>query len=240
MRIGILGKKIGMTQIFDENGLTVPVTVIDTTDCVISQVKQKPTDGYTALQLAIGAVKPQNVSKVRAGHFKKAGTTAKFLTQEIRLTNEDSIAHLKAGQPVSPALFRKGDKVDVSGISKGRGFQGVMKRHNFHGADATHGVHEYYRHGGSIGTKTFPGRVRKNKKMPGQMGNTNVTVPNVEVVDVREKENLILLKGAVPGFENTFVMIQNAVKGPQAKDRTWGTTAAAPEAAAAEAAPQDK
>lgn len=236
-RIGILGKKVGMTQIFDETGARIPVTVIDTSDCVISQVKTKDHDGYTALQLAIGPMKPQNVNKVKAGHFKKAGTTAKSMTKEVRLTDTDSIAHIKAGQPVSPSLFQKGDIVDVSGVSKGKGFQGVMKRHNFHGADATHGVHEYFRHGGSIGTKTFPGRVRKNKKMPGQTGRDNVTVPNLEVVDVRENENLILIRGAVPGFENRYVLIQNAIKKKAPKDRSWTGKSAAP---AAEAAPQDK
>jgi len=223
MKMGILGRKVGMTQIFDENGMVVPITVIDTKDCVITQVKTKDTDGYNALQVGFGATKPQNVNKTTAGHFKKAGVPAKSLVKELRLKEKDNITHLKAGQALTAKMFEKGDRVDVIGVTKGKGFQGVMKRHGFHGADATHGVHEYFRHGGSIGTNTFPGRTLKNKGMPGQMGSKKRTVQNVQVVEVRENENLIFLKGAVPGFRSkSIVLIRTAEKAKKKPtERPW-------------------
>jgi large subunit ribosomal protein L3 len=223
MRMGILGTKVGMTQIFDENGMVVPVTVIDTKNCFIAQVKTVATDGYNALQVTSGERKPQNVSKAKAGHFKKAGVPAKAFLKEIRIKAEENISHLRAGQELTPTMFAKGDRVDVTGLTQGKGFQGVMRRHNFHGADATHGVHEFFRHGGSIGTNTFPGRVMKNKGMPGQMGNTKVTIPNLEVIEVRDKENLIFLKGAVPGFRTKGVLlIQTSRKTKKVPtDRSW-------------------
>jgi large subunit ribosomal protein L3 len=223
MKMGILGRKVGMTQIFDGNGLVVPITVVDTSDCFITQVKTKETDGYTALQLAIGSKKPQNVIKSTAGHFKKASVPAKSHVKEIRLTENDSIAHLKPGQSLSVAMFTKGDRVDVVGKTKGKGFQGVIKSHGFKGKDASHGTHEYFRHGGSIGTNTFPGRTLKNKGMPRQHGNWPRTIQNIEVVEVREKENLLFLKGAVPGFKDRILMIRSAGKSPSPGERSWTT-----------------
>ncbi|NBX76745.1 MAG: 50S ribosomal protein L3 [Proteobacteria bacterium] len=208
MALGILGRKVGMTQIFDDNGALVPVTVIDTTDCMISQVKTQDKDGYQALQVAVGNRKPQNVNKATAGHFKKAGMAAKSQRQEFRLDSTADLTAFKAGQALNVGMFQKGDKVDVVGTSKGRGTQGVVKRWGFHGADATHGVSDYFRHGGSNGANTFPGKVIKNKGMPGRMGDVRTTTLNLKVLEVKEAENLLLVKGAVPGHINSWVMVR--------------------------------
>ncbi|MBI4404753.1 MAG: 50S ribosomal protein L3 [Deltaproteobacteria bacterium] len=221
MRLGILGKKVGMTQIFDGQGAVVPVTVVDTTGCVITQVKRKEKDGYSALQVAFGERKPQNVNKARTGHFKKAQVAPKAALREIRVQVDEEIAHVKPGQKLLATMFAKGDRVDVIGVTKGKGFQGVVKRHGFHGADASHGVHEYFRHGGSAGTNTFPGRILKNKGMPGQTGNVPRTTQNVEVAEVKENENLILLRGAIPGPNNGMVVIRSTKKAPFPEGRTW-------------------
>lgn len=221
MSFGIVGKKIGMTQIFDDAGLAVPITVIDTAGCQITQKKTKETDGYAALQVGFGTRKQQNITKARAGLFKQAGTGPKACVREIRVNSEEHIAHLKPGETLKPTLFAKGDLVDVTGVTKGRGFQGVVKRHGYHGGDATHGVSDYFRHGGSIGTNTWPGKVLKNKGMPGHMGNVPRTVQNVEVVEVRAKENLIFLRGAVPGARNGVVLVRSAKKSPIGDKRSW-------------------
>jgi len=220
MAHGILGRKVGMTQVFDDNGALVPVTVIDTTDCVLSQVKTQDTDGYQALQASVGSCKPQNVNKASAGHFKKAGTAAKRWRQEFRLTSEADVSPFKAGQMLNVGMFQKGDKVDVIGTSKGRGTQGVVKRWGFHGADATHGVSDYFRHGGSNGANTFPGKVIKNKGMPGRMGNVRTTTLNLKVLDVKESENLLLVKGAVPGHNNSWVIVRPTNRRPVPTGRT--------------------
>lgn len=212
MRIGILGRKVGMTQVFDEKGTIIPITVIDTSGCVVSQVKTKDKDGYTAVQLAFGEVKPQNVNKAEAGHFKKASSAAKSFVKEIRLEDTDDVASIKAGTAVPASAFQKGDYVDVTGTTRGRGFAGVIKRFGFHGKDATHGTHEYFRHPGSAGTNTFPGRIMKNKGMPGHMGDVKQTLQNLLVVDVKADENLIFVRGPVPGARNGKVMLRLAVK----------------------------
>lgn len=221
MKVGILGRKVGMTRIYDENGALVPVTVVDTTDCVITQVKLNEKDGYAAIQVGLGARKPQNVTKAQQGHFKKAGTPAKAVVREIRVEAAESIAHLKPGQALKADMFQKGDKVDIVGTSKGHGFSGVMKRHNFKGAKATHGVHEFFRHGGSMGAGTWPGRIVKKKKMPGQWGNVRKTVQNLEIVEVKADENLLLVKGAVPGCRSGLVFVQSAKKRSAPADRSW-------------------
>jgi len=221
MALGILGRKVGMTQIFDDNGALVPVTVIDTTDCMISQVKTQDKDGYQALQVAVGNRKPQNVNKATAGHFKKAGMAAKSQRQEFRLDSTADITAFKAGQALTVGMFQKGDKVDVVGTSKGRGTQGVVKRWGFHGADATHGVSDYFRHGGSNGANTFPGRVIKNKGMPGRMGDVKTTTLNLKVLEVKEADNLILVKGAVPGHINSWVMVRPTNRKPAPTGRTF-------------------
>jgi large subunit ribosomal protein L3 len=210
MKLGIYGRKVGMTQIFDENGAIVPVTVVDASNCQITQVKTKENDGYSALQVAYGERKPQGLNKCQAGHLKKAGVPARAKISEIRFDLTDDLSQLKAGQQLSPAMFAKGDRVDVIGTSIGTGFTGVMKRFNFHGKDATHGTSKYFRHGGSNGSNTFPGRVLKNKGMPGHNGAAKSTVINIEVVDVKPEENLILLRGAIPGHDNGTVLIRTS------------------------------
>lgn len=221
MRPGIYGKKVGMTQIFDETGNAVPVTVIDTNGCTIAQVKSKTTDGYNALQFAFGECKPQNASKAKVGHFKKAGFAVKPFLKEMRFDDDADMATYKAGQTVTPTMFQKGDIVDVIGTSKGMGFTGVMKRYNWHGADATHGVSKYFRHGGSNGSNTFPGRVLKNKGAPGQTGNAPITTLRLRVAEILEKENLVLVKGAVPGANGSTVFVRFTNRKPTPKDRPF-------------------
>jgi len=232
MRLGIFGRKVGMTQMFDENGTTVPITVVDTSDCFVTQVKTKQHDGYNALQVGYGFRKPQNASKAQAGHFKKAGVPTRLRVEEIRLNDGDDLSQFKAGVALSPAMFAKGDKVDVIGTTIGKGFQGVMKRLGFAGKDATHGTSKYFRHGGSNGTNTCPGRVLKNKGMPGQLGNWQRTIQGIKVFDVRPTENLILLRGAVPGSREGYVLIRSTKRKKTPTDRSWtGATAIAAEAA---------
>jgi len=214
MRVGIFGRKVGMTQIFDANGSAVPVTVIDTTGCSVTQVKSKDKEKYCALQVAVGERKPQNLKKPMVGHLKKAGVPAKFRLKEIRLDAAADMTPFKAGQALSVAMFSKGDRVDVAGVTKGTGFTGVMKRFGFHGKHATHGTSKYFRHGGSNGSNTFPGRVLKNKGMPGQDGSLNVTIPNIEVIEVLPEESLILLRGAVPGHKGGYVMLRSTKRAP--------------------------
>lgn len=233
MRLGILGRKVGMTQIFDENGYTVPVTVLDTAGCIVTQVKTKDKDGYSALQVAFGDRKPQNLRKTMAGHLKKSSAGSKALVKELRLSDADDLVGFTPGMKLSPGMFQKGDRVDVIGKSKGKGFQGVMKRHGFHGADASHGVHEYFRHGGSNGTNTFPGKVLKNKGMPGHTGFQKATSSNVEVFEVRPDENLLLIRGALPGPRSGVLMVRTAVKHPVTDKRNWSGDAAAPKEQAA-------
>lgn len=236
MSFGILGQKIGMTQIFDSTGNVVPITVLDTSGCVITQVKTKDNDGYCSLQLGIGSKKPQNISKPRAGLFKKAAVEGKRLLQEFRLGDTTDMTTFKAGQTLSASMFQKGDKVDVIGTSKGKGFQGVMKKYNFSGKPATHGTAKHFRHTGSIGMHTFPGRVFKNKKMPSRMGGDRKTLQNLEIVDVRPEQNLILIKGSVPGANKDTVLIRSAIKKAPMEGRSWTGAAAA----TAEAPAQDQ
>jgi large subunit ribosomal protein L3 len=221
MKIGILGRKVGMTQIFDEKGATVPVTVVHVGDCYVSQVKTKQTDGYTAVQLAYGERKPQNVDKARMGHFKKAGVQAKAHLAELRLRDSDDVTQLQVGQTLSASMFQQGDRVDAIGTIKGRGFTGVMKRLGYAGKDATHGTSKYFRHGGSNGTNTFPGRVLKNKGMPGHMGNVPRTCANLEVVGVLPEDGVLLLRGAVPGARNSTVMIRLTKRSMKSEGRTF-------------------
>lgn len=219
MRIGIFGRKVGMTQVFDEKGALVAATVIDTSDCVITQVKTKDKDGYVAIQVGVGNRKPQNVNKAATGHFKKANTAPKAQVQEIRLEDTDDVTALTAGTALSCGMFQKGDRVDVTGVSKGKGFQGPMKRHNFAGKNMTHGTSKYFRHGGSVGMHTYPGRVFKGKKMPGQMGSVTKTVQSVHVLESRPEENLLILRGGIPGGKRTFVLVRSAIKRPVPADR---------------------
>lgn len=201
---GLLGRKIGMTQVFTEYGESVPVTVLEVGPCIVTQVKTKDSDGYEAVQLGFEDKKEKHSNKPMNGHFEKAGTSAKKLVAEF----EPILGvEYKPGQTFNADLFREGDFVTVSGVSKGKGFAGVMKRHGFGGGPKTHGQREHPRGAGSIGQASYPSRVFKGMKMAGQMGNKKSTVRNLEVVQVDADNNKISVKGAVPGGKNGFITI---------------------------------
>jgi len=205
---GLVGKKIGMTQMFDEIGLVIPVTVLEIESNVITQVKTVEKDGYNALQVGYGDVKEKNINKPQKGHLDKAGVSPKRILQEFRM---ESVEGFAAGQELKADLFQAGDKVDVSGVSKGKGFQGVIKRHNQSRGPMAHGS-RYHRRPGSMGAASFPSRVFKGKKLPGHMGNVNVTIQNLEVVKVDVERNLLIVKGAVPGPKKALVTINETIK----------------------------
>lgn len=205
----IIGKKLGMTRLFSQEGDVVPVTVIEAGPCPIIQKKSEEKDGYNAIQVGFLPKKPGRVNQPLTGHFKKSGKGAFYILKELRV---DATDPYELGQEICAEIFQPGDLVDVTGTSKGRGFSGVMKRHGFRGAPGSHGTHEYSRHGGSIGSAADPSRTFKGKKMPGHFGNRGVTVQNIEVVEVRPQENLIFLKGCVPGWRNGIVTIRQAKK----------------------------
>ncbi|MGA1865299.1 MAG: 50S ribosomal protein L3 [bacterium] len=207
----LMGKKIGMTQILQENGDVVPVTVIQAGPCIISQKKVPEKDSYSAVQLGFLAMKPNRVKKPIAGHFKKAGIPPQRFLYEFRV-DEKELEKYEVGQEIKVDGFKEGDFVDVTGVSKGKGFAGVMKRHNFHGAPGAHGTHDYNRHGGSIGSSSFPSRVFKGLRMAGRMGSDRVTVQNLKVIQVRPEQNCLVLRGAVPGAKNGILLIKKAIK----------------------------
>ena len=207
---GLIGKKIGMTQVFSADGSVVPVTVIQTGPCVVVQKKEAATDGYNALQIGFGSRKGQRANKPEQGHLAKAGKGAFEVLREFRT---DDIAQYAVGQEIKASeLFKSGDRVDVTGITKGRGFTGVIKRWGFAGFPGSHGTHEYFRHGGSIGNRSFPGRVFKGKRMAGHWGDERASVQNLEVVEVRTESNLVLVRGSVPGARRGVLLIRRAVK----------------------------
>lgn len=212
MPIGLIGKKLGMSQIFDENGMSVPVTLIQAGPCVVTQIKDPDRDHYSAVQVGFGEVKESKVNKPEAGHFKKADVTPMRMLREFRI-EADELENYEVGQTLSCSLFERNDIVDVIGTTKGRGFSGVMKRHGFHGSPKTHGTHEAFRHGGSIGGM-YPQRVVKGRKMPGQYGNTRQTTQNLTIINISEEQNILMIKGAVPGAKNGYLLIQKAVKRP--------------------------
>lgn len=209
MKKGIIGKKLGMTQIFDENGVVIPVTVIEAGPCPVTQKKTVETDGYDAVQLAFGEIRENLVKKPRAGHFKKAGVKAMRHLKEFRLENT---AEMNVGDVVAADTFAAGDKVDITGTTKGRGFTGAVKRWGHHILRMTHGTGPIHRQVGSMGACSTPSRVFKNKKMAGQYGNEQVTILNLEVVKVDTEKNLIAVKGAVPGAKGGIVFIRDSVK----------------------------
>ncbi len=212
MGLGLIGKKLGMSQIFDEHGNIVPVTVIQAGPCTVIQKKLAVKEGYNALQLGFDEiVKTQRVNKPLAGHFKKTNTKPTAVLKEFRVAEQDLDAN-EIGTAHSVDMFEIGDYVDIVGTSKGKGFAGVIKRHGFSGAPASHGAHEYFRHGGSIGQNMTPGRTMKGMKMPGHMGAAKVTVQNLKVIDVRGDTNLLLIEGAVPGPVTGYVVIKKAAK----------------------------
>ncbi len=203
----ILGKKIGMTQVFGQDGKIIPVTAIEAGPCVIAQVKAETTDGYHAIQIGFGQIKNKNVNKAMKGHFGKSGVTPVRFLRELRLDNSEEF---QVGQSIDVSAFQVGDKVDVVGVSKGKGFAGTIKRWGFARGPMAHGS-KNHRRPASAGAKG-PARVFKGKKSPGQMGNARVTVQNLEIVKVDLERNLLLIKGAVPGPKKGLIMVKNAIK----------------------------
>ena len=203
---GIIGKKIGMTSVFSVEGKNVPCTVIEAGPCVITQVKTEETDGYEALQLAYGDIKEKNVTKAEFGHFKKAGVTPKRYVAEFHNTYQEVY---ELGQEIDVTIFHENDYVDVDGVSKGKGFQGVVKRHNFRGVnDATHGQHNRLRAPGSIGASSWPSRVFKGMRMAGRDGGKTVTIENLLIIKIIPEKNIIVVKGSVPGAKGSYLMIR--------------------------------
>jgi large subunit ribosomal protein L3 len=207
---GLLGKKLGMTQVWDENNRLIPVTVVEAGSNVVTQIKNAETDGYSAIQVAYGAIDPRKVNKPVTGHFEKAGVNPRRYIAEIRTADADTYA---VGQELGVEVLEVGAKVDVVGTSKGKGFAGHMKRHGFHGVGASHGAHRNHRKPGSIGMSSTPGRVFKGKKMAGRMGSDRVTTLNLTLHAVDLEKGLLLIKGAVPGPKGQLVFVRNAVKG---------------------------
>ena len=208
MEKAIIGKKIGMTQIFDEKGLVVPVTVIEAGPCVIAQVKTVETDGYNAIQLGYGDVKENRINRPEKGHFAKAKLTPKKHLREFRVTD---VADATVGNEVKADVFEAGDKIDVQGTTKGKGFQGVIKRHGQSRGPMGHGS-MYHRRPGSMGPTSTPGRVFKGKKLPGHMGRVTVTIQNLDVVKVDTDKNVVLVKGSVPGPKGAILKLKTSVK----------------------------
>ncbi|MCL2626363.1 MAG: 50S ribosomal protein L3 [Cystobacterineae bacterium] len=215
---GLVAKKVGMTQVFDANGMRIPVTVLDASTCMVVGKRSLEKDGYSAVILGFGEIREKLLNAARKGVFKKAEVAPRRTLREFRVTPEEA-AGMEIGKPVSVEMFAASDWVDVSGISKGRGMQGVMRRWNFSGFFQTHGTHEYRRHPGSIGQRKTPGRVHPNKKQPGHMGSENVTTQNLKVVEVIPERNLILLKGAVPGHNNSLICLRPSIKLAQKQAR---------------------
>ena len=207
---GLLGTKLGMTQVWDENNKLVPVTVVEISPNVVTQLRTPEIDGYSAVQIAYGQIDPRKVTKPLTGHFDKAGVTPRRHLTELRTADA---ADYTLGQEISVDIFTPGSKVDVVGTSKGKGFAGVMKRHNFKGVSSSHGSHRNHRKPGSIGASSTPSRVFKGMRMAGRMGGDRVTVLNLTVHSVDLEKGIVLVKGAVPGARGRIVFVRNAVKG---------------------------
>ena len=205
----IVAQKVGMTQIWDEENRIVPVTVLRVPPCRVVQIKTKLVDGYNALQVTFGEIEPQSLNQPEVGHFNKAGVEPGKKLLELRL---DEVEEYQIGQKISVDILGKGELVDVTAVSKGKGFAGVMKRHGFAGQRASHGAHKVHRKPGAIGQCATPSRVFKGKKMPGRMGSQKTTIQNLEVVQSNDEEETLLLKGSVPGPRGATVLIRNAVK----------------------------
>lgn len=211
MALGLVGRKVGMTRVFTEQGVSVPVTVLELTPNRVTQIKSEDTDGYNAVQVTFGQKKANRVNKAEAGHFAKAGVEAGHGLIEFALTAE-KLAEFKAGDEITVSLFTEGQLVDVTGTSKGKGFSGTIKRHNFDSQRTSHGNSRSHRVPGSIGMAQDPGRVFPGQRMAGQYGNTKSTVQNLEIVRVDVERNLLLIKGAVPGAVNSDVVVRPSVK----------------------------
>ena len=207
---GVLGEKLGMTQVWDADNRLVPVTVVKAGPCVVTQVRSGDTDGYDAVQIAFGAIDPRKVNKPMTGHFEKAGVTPRRHLVELRTSDA---ADYSVGQEVSVELFESGQEIDVTGTTKGKGFAGVMKRHGFHGVSSSHGAHKNHRKPGSIGGCATPGRVFKGMRMAGRMGGVRQTTQNLTIHAVDAEKGLLLVKGAVPGPRGGIVLVRTAAKG---------------------------
>ncbi len=216
---GILGEKLGMTQVFDEANRIVPVTVVKAGPCVVTQVRTPETDGYSAVQLGFGSIDPRKVNKPDAGHFAKAKVTPRRHVVELRTADASDY---EVGQEITAELFEAGVRVDVTGTSKGKGFAGVMKRHGFHGLGASHGVQRKHRSPGSIGGCATPGRVFKGLRMAGRMGVERITTQSLRVIKVDAERGLLLIEGAVPGPRGGLVLVRGATKGAPARNGTTG------------------
>ena len=211
---GLLGRKVGMTQLFHDDGTVIPVTIVEAGPCTVLQVKTTKTkDKYSALQLAFGSKKADRTTKAEAGHVKAAGVDATpRVVREIRVSDAAALQAQRGQSLQVTDVFKVGDHVDVEGVSRGRGFAGVMKKYHFKGFERGHGCHEYSRHGGSIGTRLTPGMTLAGKKMPGQMGNAHVTVQNMEVVRIDAERNLLFIRGGVPGAPGAVLTVRQQVK----------------------------
>ena len=210
---GLIGRKLGMTQVYDAEGLLVPVTVIQAGPCTVVGMRRPERDGYAAAQIGFGALKAERLPKPRRGQFAKAGTGAFRVLREFALADGDDGAPAVGAEINVSDVFEPGQLVHVSGVSKGRGTAGVIKRHRFSGFPASHGTHEYFRHGGSIGNRSYPGRVFKGKRMAGRLGHERVTTRNLVVVALHPEEHLVLVRGAVPGARNGTVVLTRAAEG---------------------------
>ena len=207
---GLIGRKLGMTQVTDATGQVLAVTVVQLGPCTVTQLKTEPTDGYEAVQVTFGKKKGTRVTGAERGHFAKSEVAPGIRSAEFKRRGE---GELKLGQPIAIAdVFKAGDPVDVSATSKGHGYAGVIKRHHFAGFPGSRGTHEYFRHGGSIGNRSYPGRVRKGMRMAGQMGNEKATVLNLKIVEILAEDNAVLISGAVPGADGALVMVHHAAR----------------------------
>jgi large subunit ribosomal protein L3 len=213
--LGLLGKKLGQTSVYDARGVLVPVTIVLAGPNRVIQTKTVESDGYNAVQLGFDDQKEHRITKPLLGHFKKFTAKPTKRVREFR----DFTLQVKPGDVVGPTIFAQGDYVDAIGVTKGRGFEGVMKRHNFRGGDASHGAKGWRRRSGAIGQRWFPGTVMRGMKMPGHMGQVRRTAQNLQIIQVREAENLLLIKGAIPGSNNDYVIIREAKKLPKGSDR---------------------
>jgi large subunit ribosomal protein L3 len=207
---GILGRKVGMTQIFDDNGIVIPVTLIEAGPCYVTQKKTQDKDGYDAIQLGFDEISKNRVKKPMDGHFKKSGAPMVKYLREFQVSNPDEY---EEGQKIDVSIFNVGDKVDITGTSKGKGFAGVVKRHGFKGGPKTHGQSDRWRAPGSVGAGSTPGRILKGMRMGGRMGNQRITVQNLKIALVDPEKNILAIKGAIPGGKNGLIIINEAVKG---------------------------
>jgi large subunit ribosomal protein L3 len=215
MSLGLVGRKVGMTRVFTDDGDSIPVTVVDVSNNRVSQIKKEETDGYSAVQVAFGRRRPSRVNKAAAGHFAKAGVEAGHVLKEFRVSAED-LANLQQGGVVGVDIFKVGQKVDVSGTSQGKGFAGVIKRHHFSSNRASHGNSVSHRKPGSIGQNQDPGRVFPGKRMAGHLGNARRTVQNVEIIRIDAERQLLLISGALPGSRGGDVMVRPTVRAARA------------------------